>query len=385
MRDEVAGLGADLDAGIEPCGTDARLDGTRVQVLNFQESASRRVSQPCTGCGGDVGPLGRRGRMRVRCRPCRARAGLERSRRRYEQNPRWNSPRPCRFCGSEFQPQQRTDHRRRACYDCGLVPNRRWPCAACGTPCVRRDGKCDACERAARVRPACVCQSCGVTFVPKSSDRFSYCSRDCAFTAAHDRRVGHEAGDAAAHGVLSEFACVACGTWFASAQRRSICWRNCRRDASRKRLWRRLRNVPTVPRDCAECGGAFLAQPDARYVFCSPRCCNRARRRNRQASERQGFRSAICWNDVVRRCRNQCGICGFPILTHAGRDWSASLDHIVPLARGGLHRQDNVQLAHLTCNSIKNNERPGWRERLNERLRTNSPFTHFFPAEMACG
>ncbi|WP_158070491.1 HNH endonuclease [Streptomyces luteocolor] len=34
---------------------------------------------------------------------------------------------------------------------------------------------------------------------------------------------------------------------------------------------------------------------------------------------------------------------------------SPSLDHVIPLSRGGSHRRDNVQLAHLRCNLRKNN------------------------------
>ena len=33
----------------------------------------------------------------------------------------------------------------------------------------------------------------------------------------------------------------------------------------------------------------------------------------------------------------------------------ASLDHIIPLSKGGTHTYDNVQLAHLGCNSSKCN------------------------------
>ena len=33
----------------------------------------------------------------------------------------------------------------------------------------------------------------------------------------------------------------------------------------------------------------------------------------------------------------------------------ASLDHIVPISRGGGHTADNVQLAHLKCNQSKGN------------------------------
>jgi hypothetical protein len=37
----------------------------------------------------------------------------------------------------------------------------------------------------------------------------------------------------------------------------------------------------------------------------------------------------------------------------------ASLDHIVPLSRGGSHKTSNVQLAHLRCNSSRGNKAEG--------------------------
>lgn len=54
------------------------------------------------------------------------------------------------------------------------------------------------------------------------------------------------------------------------------------------------------------------------------------------------------WNDA-------CALCG----TALSRDiqWphpeSASVDHIVPISRGGAHAQDNLQWTHLFCNQSK--------------------------------
>lgn len=50
-----------------------------------------------------------------------------------------------------------------------------------------------------------------------------------------------------------------------------------------------------------------------------------------------------------------CGICGVSVdATLVFPDpMSASLDHIVPITKGGGHLYDNVQTAHLSCNYIK--------------------------------
>lgn len=59
--------------------------------------------------------------------------------------------------------------------------------------------------------------------------------------------------------------------------------------------------------------------------------------------------------DVYERDEWKCGICAEPV----GRDIkhpdpkSPSLDHILPLSKGGHHVMKNVQLAHLDCNIRK--------------------------------
>lgn len=40
-------------------------------------------------------------------------------------------------------------------------------------------------------------------------------------------------------------------------------------------------------------------------------------------------------------------------IVEGGGDNYPSVDHIVPLAKGGLHSWDNVQLAHFKCNTLK--------------------------------
>lgn len=49
-----------------------------------------------------------------------------------------------------------------------------------------------------------------------------------------------------------------------------------------------------------------------------------------------------------------CGICG-TIVRLTGEDGSdiATIDHIVPVSKGGARGVDNCQLAHKLCNQIK--------------------------------
>lgn len=51
---------------------------------------------------------------------------------------------------------------------------------------------------------------------------------------------------------------------------------------------------------------------------------------------------------VFERDGWMCGLCGLQV---AKAD--ASIDHIVPIAKGGDHTYKNVQIAHLKCNLSK--------------------------------
>ena len=51
---------------------------------------------------------------------------------------------------------------------------------------------------------------------------------------------------------------------------------------------------------------------------------------------------------VLKAANGVCGICQQPIGMSV-----VHIDHIIPLARGGSHTQDNLQLAHAHCNISK--------------------------------
>ena len=63
----------------------------------------------------------------------------------------------------------------------------------------------------------------------------------------------------------------------------------------------------------------------------------------------QGSLSATEYRQVVYEAK-KCGICGKAYKKSDKR----SLDHIIPLTKGGTHDIFNVQSAHMRCNTIKN-------------------------------
>lgn len=67
----------------------------------------------------------------------------------------------------------------------------------------------------------------------------------------------------------------------------------------------------------------------------------------------------ITLKKLVERDGLKCAICG-KVCDWNDHSWSKysgpmypSIDHIVPMAKGGPHTWENVQVAHIICNSEK--------------------------------
>lgn len=68
----------------------------------------------------------------------------------------------------------------------------------------------------------------------------------------------------------------------------------------------------------------------------------------RKALMRGARAEPVNFVEILIRDRGLCGICHQPIM-----ETTIELDHVVPLAAGGWHAPDNVQLAHRSCNRRK--------------------------------
>ncbi|QCX81264.1 HNH endonuclease [Streptomyces sp. YIM 121038] len=114
---------------------------------------------------------------------------------------------------------------------------------------------------------------------------------------------------------------------------------------------------------CARCGTHFLRKSTTEpTAFCSRRCRQRASaslRRALAAGAEGGFVSR--WR-IYERDGWLCHICGDPVdrdvVVPAPR--APVLDHVVPIARGGPHCEENLKTAHFYCNSVKRDLVDGW-------------------------
>ena len=67
------------------------------------------------------------------------------------------------------------------------------------------------------------------------------------------------------------------------------------------------------------------------------------------------YRAPVSFKHIYNRDHGICQICGLPVPQDKSPNklWAATIDHIVPLSKGGTHEPDNCQLSHRLCNSIK--------------------------------
>lgn len=124
-------------------------------------------------------------------------------------------------------------------------------------------------------------------------------------------------------------------------------------------------------RTCKNCGVIFYS--DTRRTLCDKckkdtiRIYKRKYYKSKEIKRRIKIQSAMVDNDITvqalaERDNNICYLCNKPVdfsdyydngvAIICGNNYP-SIDHVIPLAKGGLHSWDNVKLAHRICNSKK--------------------------------
>ena len=120
--------------------------------------------------------------------------------------------------------------------------------------------------------------------------------------------------------------------------------------------------------DCPTCGRQFRPRHGGGQRVCSLACRRWPERRiyptdrerfaaaadRRRAQKRGAGYERFLRREIYERDGWLCKLCGDPVdRTGEDKHLRPSLDHIVPLARGGQHNRGNVQCAHWVCNSRK--------------------------------
>lgn len=112
--------------------------------------------------------------------------------------------------------------------------------------------------------------------------------------------------------------------------------------------------------NCVICSKPFICLFGSKT--CSEQCQDRHRdnlrregKHRRRATKRNAYVANVQASQVFRRDNHTCQLCGDPLLMTAKvpHAQAPTIDHIIPLARGGTHEPSNVQAAHFLCNSLK--------------------------------
>lgn len=108
---------------------------------------------------------------------------------------------------------------------------------------------------------------------------------------------------------------------------------------------------------CKECGQHKTVSFN-RKIFCSDECCKRFSRRCDEVRRRNRITSngIIHWDisidRLMKRDGDTCYLCNEKVIKSGDTNSPnyPSIEHVVPIAKGGTHTWDNVKLAHRKCN-----------------------------------
>jgi 5-methylcytosine-specific restriction endonuclease McrA len=159
----------------------------------------------------------------------------------------------------------------------------------------------------------------------------------------------------------TETVCAVCGKSFLrKGNSQKYCSDECVKKANSKRAMH--------TKICKECGREFETDHD-KTLYCSSTCSNRYRRKRNALSKdkRLSLNGKIDYSISLKKlykrdkgicyiCGKQCNLKDIEITEEgyyiAGEDYP-SIDHVIPIAKGGKHSWNNIKLAHRCCNAVK--------------------------------
>lgn len=258
------------------------------------------------------------------------------------------------------------------------------------------------------------CIQCGKPFeqVYISGSKQKYCNKKCADRASYERqKKKHKrickkcnkrfntsikndefCGMDCSNNYIMKRECISCGNIFKGTRRVKYCSEECRKEIRVcpvcNEKFKELPHSKTIycsdnchkesislyRSNCIECGTRFKGRKSRANLFCSRECYHKSLGNNgwvphktinsttdygsKKRAKKYGVEvENINIKEVFERDEWVCGICNEKVDKNIPypNSQSASLDHVIPMSKGGGHTYDNVQLSHLRCNLRKSN------------------------------
>lgn len=190
-----------------------------------------------------------------------------------------------------------------------------------------------------------ICNACGNEYDYKKHRNPKHCSERCEKKSKEIRSI-----------------CKCCGKEFITENKiRRYCSELCSRVEQEKRLRESYRRSEKhkgkkVKFKCDSCGKVIYNKyGEKRRRFCSSKCGKKLGKYERKMRQRKAYVERVTLPYLLQRDAMTCGICGKKVRINVDylHPRVATIDHIVPLAKGGEHSKRNTQLAHRECNSLK--------------------------------
>lgn len=287
-------------------------------------------------------------RVEARTIPCEA-CGIAMVARRNTK--RWCSP-ACRYRLLRPKPKPIPQ----TCERCGTGFSRTFRAKFCSPTCKAMA------HRKHHARP---CEQCGNEFwrkrLSQRKDAQRFCSRTCSFEYAGFVKIAIRATKLLERArkprrtPRPQVECPTCKKKFVRySVTRAYCSKACKPVPPKKER-------VAAPRDthCRTCGVEIVGL--GRF-FCSDRCSKKLEKKIRRARKLSaGPHEAVGLAYVMKRDAGKCRLCGGAVDRNAvvPHPKAPTLDHVVPLSRGGTHTRANLQLAHFSCNVIKGDRAMG--------------------------
>ena len=161
--------------------------------------------------------------------------------------------------------------------------------------------------------------------------------------------------------------CKECGKEFETNNIRvTICSDECNKNRKLRTDRERYRGIKCI---CKICNEEFIGDKWKGKKYCSVECRNKKENKRKEIRRRTRLITNGKYDDTItlkklyKKYNGVCQICGKKcdyedyVITekgvHIAGNMYPSIDHMIPLAKGGTHTDNNVQLAHRICNSIK--------------------------------